>query len=685
MLFPFLGISQIDRSVRPKAGEAPQINIKDSKVFKTDNGITVLLSENHKIPKVSFSLMIGRDPVLENEKTGLSEIMGSLIMSGTSNKSKDELDGEIDYIGASISASSGSLSLSCLKKHANKGLALMSDVLLNANFPQSEFDRIIKQMESALLNTKSDPSSMASNASDKINFPNHPYGEVMTEESLKNIKLNDVKDLYERSFIPAESYLVVVGDITEDETRKYINSYFSSWKSNKKVIKNNLSGGTRSKGNQVYFVKKPGAVQSVINISFPMDIGIGSKDEIALKVLNGIFGGGGFGNRLMQNLREDKAYTYGCYSSLDLDENGSTFSAGGNFRNEVTDSAITEILSEFAKIRESEVTDDEISLTKSSMAGGFARSLERPSTISRFALRIIKYNLDKDYYKTYLKRLGAVSREDVLAMAKKYLTSENCNIIVVGNEDILPSLEKFDSDGKIDLLDAFGNPVQNIKPADITKDELINNYLSKVTMTGDSKTRSEKLSKVKSILTISEFSSPQMPFKITMTSYKKSPNTEALKMEGQGMTFMRSYFNGKNGNTYNMQTGKNDLSEDEINAKKMSKGYFPEKYYSELELDYELLGIENMEGVDCYVLKMNIGDDQSIDYYDVKTFLKLKSLSITKQGESVGESSVTYSDYKEVNGFLFPHKTSMNFGPTSLSGEVKEIKFNESFDLSEFE
>ena len=134
MLFPFLGISQIDRSVRPKAGEAPQINIKDSKVFKTDNGITVLLSENHKIPKVSFSLMMGRDPVLENEKTGLSEIMGSLIMSGTSNKSKDELDGEIDYIGASISASSGSLSLSCLKKHANKGLALMSDVLLNANF-----------------------------------------------------------------------------------------------------------------------------------------------------------------------------------------------------------------------------------------------------------------------------------------------------------------------------------------------------------------------------------------------------------------------------------------------------------------------------------------------------------------------------------------------------------------------
>ena len=117
----------------------------------------------------------------------------------------------------------------------------------------------------------------------------------------------------------------------------------------------------------------------------------------------------------------------------------------------------------------------------------------------------------------------------------------------------------------------------------------------------------------------------------------------------------------------------------------MNKRYFPEMYYSEMKLNYELLGIENMDGVDCYVLKMNIGEDQSIDYYDVKTFLKLKSLSISKQGESVGESSVIYSDYKEVNGFLFPHKTSMNFGPTSLNGEVKEIKFNEKFDLSEFE
>jgi len=684
LFLPFCVYSQLDRSIVPSPGDAPQINIKDSKVFKTENGITVIISENHKIPKVSFSLLMGADPILEKDKTGLSEMTGSLIMSGTNSKTKDKLDSEIDYIGASISASAGSLRLSCLKKHVDKGLSLMSDVLLNANFPQSEFDRIKKQMESALLNTKSDPSSMASNASSKVNFPNHPYGEVMTEETLNNIGLEDIKNYYAKTFIPDGSYLVVVGDVTEAETRNYVQNYFSSWKSANKVIKNETSSFMSSKGNNVFFIKKPGAVQSVIEISFPIDIAVGSEDEIALKVLNKVFGGGGFGNRLMQNLREDKAYTYGCYSSLDIDEHGSMFSAGGNFRNEVTDSAITEILSEFAKIREAEITDKEINLTKSSMAGAFARSLERPSTISNFAARIIKYNLDKDYYKTYLKRLNNVSKADVLAMAKKYLTAENCNIIVVGNEEVIPTLEKFDSDGKVQLLDAFGNVVKNMKPADISKEDLICKYISKITMTTSSKERAKKIKKAKSILTVSEMSSAQMPIKITMTTYQKAPYLEATKVEGQGMVFMRSYFDGKSGNVFNMQTGQKAMTADEISSKKKSKGYFPELFYDEMGVNYDLIGIENIDGNDCYVIKKLDGDNQSFDYYNRNSFLKIKSLTIVKTGDKVNESTVNYGDYKEVNGFLFPHSNTTSFGPQTFNSKVKEIIFNQKFDLTDF-
>ena len=155
-VIPSVLFGQLDSSVRPTAGPAPAINIKDSEVFKTANGINVILSENHKLPKVSFNLVVGAAPQMEGSMTGLSEIAGSLIKSGTTTKSKDELDAEIDYIGARLSADNNSVYLSCLTKHMDKGLAIMSDITMNANFPQSEVDRIIKQNESGLMQTKSD-------------------------------------------------------------------------------------------------------------------------------------------------------------------------------------------------------------------------------------------------------------------------------------------------------------------------------------------------------------------------------------------------------------------------------------------------------------------------------------------------------------------------------------------------
>lgn len=221
----------------------------------------------------------------------------------------------------------------------------------------------------------------------------------------------------------------------------------------------------------------------------------GDVNQLPSTVLNGILGGGGFGTRLMQNLREDKAYTYGCYSAMNITENGSWMSAGGNFRNAVTDSAITQILKEFELITTELVKDDEINLTKSSQAGGFARSLESPSTIARFALNTIKYKLPKDYYQNYLQRLEAVNKDDILNMAKSYFTSTNCNIIVVGNEEILDKLKKFDSDGKVTILDEFGNPFKEMVKADITKEQLITNYLLAVTKSSSMKELTKKLKK----------------------------------------------------------------------------------------------------------------------------------------------------------------------------------------------
>jgi len=677
-LSPFFGSAQIDRSKQPTPGKAPVINIKDSEVFKTNNGITVILSENHKLPRVSFDLVMGSDPRME--KAGLSEMAGSLIMSGTTNRTKDQLDKEVDYIGASLSADNSSLTLSCLTKHMNKGLELMSDVLFNANFPDSEVERIRKQNQNNLTSTKSDASSMATNATVKINFPKHPYGEVMTEESLNSITREDILNYYKSNFTPQGSYLVIVGDITKEEATKYVDLYFGSWNGVEPYLAE-LGNGKSANGNQVYFVKKPGAVQSVVYITFPMNIKTGDKDQLALSVLNGILGGGGFGTRLFQNLREDKAFTYGCYSNINVTENGSWMSAGGNFRNAVTDSAITEILKEFEIITTELVKDEELSLTKSSMSGNFGRSLERPQTIARFALNIIKNKLDADYYKSYLQRLDGVTKEDVLSMAKKYFTSKNCNIIVVGNEEIVGKLTAFDSDGKIQFLDPFGNPVKDGKPADISKEQLFEKYISVVTQTRNAKELAKKLKKFKSYESKTELSNPQIPVPFILTDYWVSPNIEAQKIEGMGTVMQKSYSDGKSGYTFN-QGKRTEMKAEEIAKKSKSSGVFPELNHT--ELNYTLTGIENIDGKEMYVVKQIEDEEESFIYYNKTNFLKEKIVSIRKLGEETSETTISYSDYKDVGGFLFPHSTSIGFGSFLMTGKVTSIILNKKPDLSSF-
>jgi zinc protease len=676
--------AQVDRSIMPAPTQAKKINIKDSEVFTMSNGITVILSENHKLPRVSFDLNMGSDPRLEGSKAGLSDMAGSLIMSGTSTRTKDQLDQEIDFIGASIGADKSSISMSCLTKHMDKGLALMSDVLLNANFPQSEFDRIKKQNVSSLMSAKSDAGTMAQNATVKINFPNHPFSDVMSEETLNNISREDVVSYYKANFTPTGSYLVVVGDITRQQTEAMVNTYFGKWTGGS-VYTDQPNSGSYTKGNRVVFVKKPGAVQSVVYVTFPIEMKTGDKNQLPLTVLNGILGGGGFGTRLMQNLREDKAYTYGCYSSLNITEDGSWMSAGGNFQNAVTDSAIEQILLEFQKITNEYVTDEELNLTKTNMAGGFARSLERPQTIARFALNIIKNKLPNDYYQTYLQRLEGVSKEDILQMAQQYFTSKNCNIIVVGNEEVVEKLKRFDADGKIEVLDAFGNVMKDTKPADITSVQLIDNYVMALTNTTSKKAAAKKIKAIKNFERVYELKGDQIPFALKSTEIFVAPMTEGQKLEGQGMVFQKSFYDGKSGFTFNMQTGKTALTEEELSSKAKSNGIIPEMNFVKNGLAHELVGIENINGVDYYVLKTIDGKNESFDYFNKTTFMKEKSINVMNRDGETMESTITYGDFKEVNGMKFAHSITQSVGPMVLSGTVTSLTVNGKIDLKIFE
>lgn len=673
---------QLDRSVRPNAAKAPVINIKDSEVFQTSNGITVVLSENHKLPRVSFDLVMGGSPTTEGSRAGVNNIMGQLVLSGTTNRTKDVLDAEVDYMGATLNADGNSIYLSCLTKHLDKGLAIMQDVVMNSSFPESEFDRIKKQAESGLLSTKTSPDEMAGNAEKKVNFPNHPYGDVMSEATLASITRQHVLDNFKTTFTPNGAYLVIVGDINRAQAQELAEKYFGSWKG-EAPVRDEPGSGKAPKSNRVIFVNKPGAVQSVISVSFPINMKPGDPNQIPLNVLNGIMGGGGFGTRLMQNLREDKAYTYGCYSDLQVTRYGSWLSASGSFRNEVTDSAITQLLYEFGRIQEGYVTDEELALTKATMSGGFARSLESPQTIARFALNIIQNKLPADYYKNYLKRLEAVDKETLLTMAQQYF-SNGYNIVVVGNESVLEKIKQFDTDGVIEKLDAFGNPVVDMKKADISADQLLEKYTYAITQTTSMKAAAKKVKKVKSVKKEVELRTQQMPGTLKMTEVFQAPSKESVTMEMMGMTVMHQYFDGTKGGSISMGSPKEELTAEEIAEKKKTTGFLPEMNYKTSGIQYELKGIENQNGTDFYVLYIKSSDKEQYDYFSTTTFLKSKTTVIQKQGEETVEQTVSLGDYKDVNGFLFPHSMNLMMGEMGLTGTVTKIEVNGSVDPKVF-
>lgn len=670
---------QIDRSIQPKATAPATINIKDSEVFTLENGIKVILSENHKTPKVSVQLILGSSSIPEGKKTGLSSIAGELLMSGTTNRTKDQLDREIDYIGAQLTTSSEHIGLDCLKKHLNKGIDLMTDVLYHPSFTESEFNRIKKRKESDILSAKTEPNSMATNAAARANFPtNHPFGEIETDETIKNITLEDVKMFHKIVFTPKGSYLVFVGDITKEEALKIANEQFKSWNGGEKIELNN-GEGYFSDARRVLFVNKPNAVQSTINVTFPMKIKLGDKNQLALSVLNNIIGGGSFGTRLFQNLREKHGYTYGCYSKAKITQEGSYFVASGSFRNEVTDSAITEILYELDKITKEFVTDEELENVKASMAGNFARSLERPATLAEFAFRTIRYNLPSNYYKDYLKSLNAITKEQLLAIAKQYLNVANCNIVVVGNESVIEKIKKFDADGAIEKLDALGQPISERKTANLTQNQLIENYILKITNTPNIKEANKKIKKLTSLSQEFDLTCPQIPFPVKFSTIQKLPFNEYISFELQGQTMGKSVFNGKSG--FEESNGqKKNLSQTQIEEKNKTFGIIPEMSFLNNQSKTELLGIETLNGKEVFILREKLNEAERYHYYDVQSFLKVKTTKI----EAEGEQTITYSDYKEIDGYLFPQSISYAIGGLNFEGKINSILINSKINDSMF-
>ena len=657
------GFAQLDRSQRPEPGPAPRVEIGEAKSFTLDNGLRVFVVENSKVPRVTFSMVFDYDPVYEGHLAGLMDITGQMLRTATETRTKEMIDDEIDFIGASMNAGSKSLYATGLSRHSSKISELIADVLINARFEQEHFDRIVNQYKSNLQAEKNDPSSIASRINKVLVYgADHPYGVNTTEESLDNITLSMCREFYDTFFRPEVTYMAIVGDVQFDEIKSLVEKHFKGWEQGM-VPAMNYETPQPPKGTRVALFDRPNAVQSTIRVSFPVDLKPGSEDAISARVLNAILGGST--SRLFDNLRETHGFTYGAYSSLSSDKLIGSFTAFTDVRNIATDSAVQEILYEINRLRFEPVPAEELQLYKNELNGNFALSLENPQTVANFALNIARYNLPDDYYATYLQRLAAINEKDILDAANKYLFPDNANILVVGKAaDVSENLKKFAFDGRIRYYDEDGNEYDSTKklkpaPQGMTATDVTNRYIEVI---GGVK----KLSAMKD-LTISATTEMQgMP--ISFETYNKAPNKLRVEIGSGGTIFSTQIFDGEKG-VATSPMGKEELTGEMLEEMKIQSVLNVELHYDEYGVGQDLLGIETVGGKDAYKIELTYpSGNSSTHYYDVETGLKLKSLGMA--------GSTEFADYREVDGVKFPFSIKQAAGPQMIEMKVIAVKIN---------
>ena len=667
-----ISYSQIDRTQPPKPGPAPIISLGNPKSFTLKNGLKVIVVENDKLPRAYANLDIDNYPDYEGDIKGVSNLLGSMMGNGTKNQEKDSYNEEVDYMGATLFLSAGGGYASSLKRYFPRILEMMSDGLINPVFTKEDFQKEKNVILDGIKSIEKDVQTIASRVHSKLRYgANHPFGEFESAESINNVTLKDVKNYYSTYAIPNNAYLTIVGDVKFDNIKSLVEDLFGNWKKGKSL---NYSMPQTSNLNdlEISFVDMPNAVQSEIYVGNLMEVSMSNPDFFALKLGNQILGGSSTA-RLFMNLREDKGFTYGSYSSASTSRYVGTFTATASVRNEVTDSAVTEIINEIKKITSVNVTEAELNAAKEKYVGSFIMSTEQPSTIASFASNIDKFNLPENFYEKYLENFQGVTVDDVKRVINKYILNDRLRILVVGKgQDVLSMLENLPYEMKYyDKYAVSSGKPDYSTPSDVSVESVISKYIEAIG-------GKDKISEVNAVSMLAEAEVQGM--KLQMVSIQSKPNKQVTMMMMMGNTMMKMVFDGEKGSV-SQQGIVNSLPEDQVQEMINSTLPFEELgWVSDDNVKFN--SIEEEDGKTLHVLEVSKG---TFVAYDSETGLKYKQTEIAEMPDGSKMPQTTYyDDYRSVDGVLFPYVIRAPIGPQSLDFNIVNISVNPQVSDSDF-
>ncbi|HJY26924.1 MAG TPA: pitrilysin family protein [Pyrinomonadaceae bacterium] len=454
-------VSVAQQKTPPAPGAARPLNLPKISEKKLANGLTVVLAPLPNVPKVSAILTLRSATTASDRDAhpGVAQIAASVANEGTDTRTSKQIKEELRSIGGTLGlgsdADSTTMNASSLSEFSPRLFELMSDVVQHPSFPETEVKLAQENTIQQIHAGRADPSFLVNERFQKAVFGNHPYSFVVPDEkSISALTRNDLRAFVTKYYIPNAAHLIVVGDIDVDKTFAEIEKAFAGWKSGTVPPDENPAVPTRDK-RQIYFVNRPGSIQSAIyigNVSIPRK----DKDYFAIRTANTIYGGS-FYSRLTKNIRETKGYTYSPFSSSNTLAKSGSFLAGAFVRNEVTGPTLLEIFYELDRMRVLPVTDEELNAAKEFSTGNFSVELASQFGLAGRINTIYTYDLDKNFINDFRPKIEGLTTADIQRVAAKYFDTYRAAIVIVGDwEKVKDQVTPF---GDVTMYDAEGNVV----------------------------------------------------------------------------------------------------------------------------------------------------------------------------------------------------------------------------------
>ena len=457
-----------DRSKLPPGGAPFTLRIPTSQRTTLSNGMKVVLAERHETPTINLALQFDAGYAADSLAIpGTASIANRMLLEGTAKRTGPQISERNAELGAQISANASldtsTISLSALKMNLDDSLELYADVVRNPAFPVADFDRVKKLQHAGIQREKAEPNALAQRILPGLIYgANHPYGQPFsgsgTESSLAKITRDSVAQFHASWYKPNNATLFIVGDTTLAEIKPKLEKLFGDWKTGE-VPKKNIAQVQHREKTTVYLIDRPGAVQSVI-IAGQVAPSRNNTDEPAIDVFNSLLGGS-FVSRLNMNLREDKHWSYGAFTTIIGARGQRSFLGIAPVQSDKTSESLAEMVKEFRDVlRSKPVTDEEVGKMQESLTRSMVGDRETKNGVLGDMLSISRYGLPEDYYATYAQKVNALKKSDINAIAERILRPEKMIYVVVGDRAQVEKGIRELNLGDVQLLDADGNPVK---------------------------------------------------------------------------------------------------------------------------------------------------------------------------------------------------------------------------------